>query len=165
MGPKIWAHPANPDVIFGFTGDATVGANLRDWISNQSLSAWERFLTDAGEELARLNGEMIRRAKLAEMKPSEPASALIGGFLGPERSAKLVEIASSGGVYPYERFKPAVMAGDMARVAALAEWNAIEKASPDLDPASALVAMMEGTIQAIPSLGGDVQRLFAQKVR
>jgi hypothetical protein len=155
---KIWSHPSNQDLVWGFTGDTGVGARFGDWLREQSPSAWD-FLNDAGEWLATANGEGKRRTELASLPPDgfEAATVLIGGYLGPERTAKLALISSAGGVTPYEPRALAINGGATATAAAVAAWAAVWKLVPEADPSNAFVAALEATIAAIPGLDGPAQ--------
>lgn len=74
-------------VAFGFSGDAGVGFQFRDWMLAQPWSSavtWPEFIATAGHELNRLNGRRREMAQLArvELKDDDLASALVAGSLG-----------------------------------------------------------------------------------
>ena len=156
--PKIWEHPSNPDLLWGFTGDGAVGAQFGDWLRAESPDSWNGLLPAAGEKLARLNKEGKRLARIAgALKQFEAVGVLMVGYLGPDRESKVISMSSAGAAYPIEPGHLAVCAGSHAQAAALASWAAAWKIAPDADAAKVFTAVLESTIDTIPALGGPIQ--------
>ncbi len=154
---KIFRCSRMPGIVFGFAGGQAVGSQCRAWIDRQAFRTWDELLSDVAESLARLNGEAVRRARVAEAAPPEAVVLLIGGILGGETRVAFLD--EHGSPTPDPSTPVFIGTGD---VPATLAWAVAEELLGDVARTRDAFCRVVGVLcERLPGLAGPVQVLEA----